>query len=96
MIEPSLPYIHIPDHDFTYFSEHMSRNYNHVMCKYSSGYCKINNRCSDEIDLIDWEINIALEDGRKIVPIKIKDTKGSMLINGEDVGDSENTCYLPV
>lgn len=96
LIEPSLPYIYIPDNDFKIFAEHLSKKYKHIICRVNKGYCKINKACSQETEFIDWEINIALEDGRRLVSLKVTDKRGSMLINGPDVGDVENTCYVPV
>lgn len=88
-----MPYIYLPDSDFMRFSQKVSSQYSHIVCHYTGGFCKINTACADETSFLNWEFNIALEDGSKILPIKIKDNKGSMLINGKDLGDQG--CYLP-
>lgn len=67
-----------------------------MSCHINQGFCKIKKPCWQEETVLDWEIKIALEDGNKIIPIKLADKKGHMLINGQDLGDEVNTCYLPI
>lgn len=74
----------------------MSSEYSHIVCHFTGGFCKINTPCANETDFLNWEINIAVEDGTRILPIKIKDKDGDLLINGTDVGDLNVTCYLPI
>ena len=88
----SLPYYYLPETDFANFLKAISVFEYNLTCDDSS--CKFEQPCSN-VTIDKWYLSFALFDD------SIGFTYGlpsdfNFLVNGDLMGDSASTCYLPV
>ena len=99
-INPHLPYLYIPNADFTHFGLTLNNMYfgtNYpIDCDYAGNYCRWNQHCDDLINAgVEKELLITLKGRDNTFDFKTK--QGSLFIDGKNFGMQEGAyCYLPI
>jgi hypothetical protein len=101
MFDPGLPYIYIPNEDFTLLAGAISEEDRTIHCEShaASNFCKWNSPCSQVVDA-GWTLNYNVFDSTGVqnsytIPMSQK-AYAQNYIPGNLVGDSVDTCYLPI
>ncbi len=94
LFDMQLPYLYLPEYDFTSLQIAMAQFNLNIICSSSKNYCKFEQQCSD-VNFATWYLKFSLFDDVTGNTYSIPVTKNYM-ISGDQLGDSANTCYLPV
>ena len=90
LIEPSLPFMYVPESEFTTFINSVNDAFPHLKCVYANGYCYSNEPCNTYTYDKNKRIKFTL--GSQEHPYEID--VDQFMISGSAVGGSENTCIL--
>jgi hypothetical protein len=89
-----LPYMYLPYSDWVSFAEAMAQFNLNIQCSPLHNYCKFKLPCNN-VALNQWFLEFELFDDSTSNRYALPSTN-AFLISGEKLGDSVNTCYLPV
>jgi hypothetical protein len=89
-----LPYLYLPYRDWVSWAEAMAQFNFNMHCSPLHNYCRFNQNCNS-VKLDQWFFEFDLFDGTIANNYALPSTN-SFLISGDTLGDSVDTCYLPV
>jgi len=94
MIEPQLPYMYLPPDDFKKWAQMLSLIYSDVICNTNTkGTCYFNKNCNHVVDH-NYNINLSVGPVGEAFEIDVK--LRQLMISGNLVGDSSDSCYIPI
>jgi hypothetical protein len=93
IIEPSLPYVYIPNSDFLTLIEHMAITYQkQFRCSYNDKICYSDSPC-DRSRNVMFDFELGTEAHQKY---SVKMNVYDFFVNGGKVGMSDNQCVLGI
>ena len=90
----ALPYIYLPNLDFEHFIIEMESFDASIVCHYGDNYCKYMVSCQN-LTADTWFLEFELMDESTSNQYGLP-SNNRFMIPGQVMGDSEDTCYLPV
>lgn len=91
---PHLPYLYLPNGDWTHFAFRMGEKYPDIDCSYGSNHCRWSKPCS-QVDRKAMPMSFNLFDDSSKFLMSVDLNK--MFIDGDNFGEKSNSfCYLPV
>ena len=89
ILSPHLPYMYLPADDYSKISNQMKILYPDIDC--SSSFCKFPNTCQHYNDE-PFSMIVGDTSG---VRLTLTNPDNSTFIDGEEIGDMSDSCYLP-
>lgn len=94
LIEPQLPYLYLPKYDYLSLARQVATSFKGIGCHFT--YCKWDYACK-YVDIGDKKLIIKMfSEAANKMGYDLEFDKARLLIPGQDLGDSSNTCYLSV
>lgn len=94
LFDMSLPYLYLPDDDWDLWSHAIELFDIDIICN-SAGWCKLPSPC-EFTSLRTWYLQFDLIDNTGTTNNYVLPSGKYLLIPGEVMGDTKETCYLPV
>lgn len=91
---PHLPYLYLPNGDWTHFAFRMGENFEDIDCSYTGNYCRFLSSCS-EVKQKSIPMSFLLYDDD--TEYKMETDLQDMFVDGDNFGEeSGRFCYAPV
>lgn len=92
-----LPFMYLPEADFIYFAEKMAAFDLNLRCRSKTGnyYCRYDRSCND-VRVSTWFFAFDIDDNAGTSNSYSLPASSNLLVPGPTVGDTDQTCYLPV